>query len=116
MNRLVLLCSLICATCSMKAQVVSSCIVPPLLASEYERDIRQLATNHLFQVQSPDTALVNIPQEYIDTISQGLAAIFNATSLPERDTVFNLYCVHNHNGWPYDYAGFLVRVDTSYSW
>jgi hypothetical protein len=37
-------------------------------------------------------------------------------SIPERDTIFNLYCIHDHNGWPYDYAGLLVNVDTSYSW
>lgn len=100
----------------IQAQVPSDCTIPQSLTNEYNRDIKQLVTNRLFQLQSPDTALVTIPQEYIDTISEGLAAIFNATSIPERDTVFNLYCVHNNNGWPGEYDGFLVKVDTSYSW
>lgn len=99
-----------------QAQVPSSCSVSSLLANEYNRDIKQLATKRLFQLQSSDTALVRIPQVHIDTISEGLAAIFNATTIPERDSVFNLYCVHNSNGWPGDYAGFLVQVDTSYPW
>lgn len=116
MKKLILLFVLVSIVNSIQAQVSSNCTVPQLLAIEYKRDIRQLATNRLFQLQSPDTALVRIPQEYIDTISEGLAAILNATSIPERDSVFNLYCVHNMNGWPYAYAGFLVQVDTSYSW
>lgn len=100
----------------IEAQVPSSCTIPPLLANKYDRDIKQLATNRLFNLQSPDTALVRIPQVYIDTISEGLAAIFNATSISERDSVFNLYCVQNRNGWPGDYVGFIVKVDTSFSW
>ena len=100
----------------IQAQVPSDCTIPQSLANEYNRDIKQLVANRLFQFQSPDTALVRIPQEYIDTISEGLAAIFNATSIPERDTVFNLYCVHNNNGWHGEYDGFLIEVDTSYSW
>ncbi len=77
------------------SQVPSNCTVPPLLASEYHRDITQLAVQRLFELQSPDTVLVTVPQAYIDTISNGLAAILNATSIVERDSVFNLYCVHN---------------------
>jgi hypothetical protein len=63
----------------LHAQVSSNCNVPPLLAEEYDRDVKQLATYRLFEIQSPDTVLVTIPQEDIDSISQGLAAIFNAT-------------------------------------
>ena len=100
----------------LHAQVPSSCSVPSLLAQKYERDVKQLATKRLFQHQSPDTALVRIPVVHTDSIFGGLAAIFNATSIPERDTVFNLYCVHNITGWPYDYAGYLVKVDTSNAW
>ncbi|MBK9637558.1 MAG: T9SS type A sorting domain-containing protein [Bacteroidetes bacterium] len=103
---------------SSQAQIQSSCVSPPLLTTEYKRDIAQLASSRLFLLQSPDTIFVKIPQAYIDTISEGLAAIFNATSIPERDSVFNLYCVHNLN--PFDgfgaYAGFLIKVDTNYSW
>jgi hypothetical protein len=97
-------------------QEASSCIVPNLLMQEYNRDIKQLATKRLFQIQSPDTFLVNIPQIHIDSIEEGMAAILNTTSFPEKDSVFNLYCVHNTNGWPFFYGGFLVKVDTTYAW
>ena len=110
--------TLICFTTSFFAngQVPSSCSVPQELADAYQKDIVQLATNYLFQTQNPDTIYVHVPQPVVDEISGGLAAILNATSIPESDSVFNLYCVHNLNGWPYDYAGFLVAVDTNYSW
>lgn len=104
---------------SVHAQVVpSTCSIPQILADQYRRDIRQLAVKRLFQLQSPDTALVSIPQAGIDSIAEGLAAIFNATSIPERDSVFNICCVHNLN--PFDgfggYVGFIVKVDTNYAW
>ena len=116
MKKFLLLLLLISTFNSIQAQVPSNCTIPQLLANEYKRDIGQLATNRIFQLQSPDTVLVKIPQVYIDTISEGLAAIFNATSIPERDSVFNVYCVHNNSGWPGQYVGFLIKVDTSYSW
>lgn len=100
------------------AQVASSCVAPTLLKSEYKRDVAQMAAYRLYQLQSPDTDLVQIPHVYTDSIFEGLAAIFNATSIPERDSVFNLYCVHNLN--PFAgfgaYAGFIVKVDTNYAW
>ncbi len=97
------------------AQTPSSCIIPQQLADGYYRDIRQLATNDLFQTLSPDTDLVTIPQPSIDPIIEGMAAILNS-QLPESDSVFNIYCVHNFNGWPYEYEGFLVSIDTNFSW
>ena len=97
-------------------QVASSCIVPAQLYQEYKRDIKILALNRMYQLQSADTSLVQIPEVWQDTISEGLSAIFNATSIPERDSVFNLYCVHDNNDQHAIYNGMLIRVDTSYSW
>jgi len=106
---------LVLASTKANAQITSSCNVPPELAEAYHKDIVQLATNYLDNIQSPDTIYVHPPQYVMDDISGGLAAILNANT-PESDSVFNLYCVHNLNGWPYDYAGFLVQVDTSVAW
>lgn len=98
------------------AQVTSSCNVPQILAHEYERDIKNLTIRRLYQLQSPDTFVIRIPQTWQDTIAEGLAAIFNATSIPERDSIFNLYCVHD-NTTPYQiYNELLVQVDTNYAW
>ena len=101
---------------SASAQVASNCTVPPILSTEYFRDLRLLAINRMMYYNSPDTALVRIPQPWVDSIAGGMAAIFNATSIPERDSVFNLYCVHNITGDPGEYAGWMVNVDTNYAW
>jgi hypothetical protein len=102
------------------SQVPSNCAVTPVLASEYEMDIKYLALKRIFQIQSPDTALVRIPKDYTDTVAGGMAAIVNAVNNPQRDSIFNLYCVHNRTdnlyglpGWPY---GFTVKVDIAYPW
>lgn len=116
MKKLHLLLFMAFATALANAQVPSSCMAPPELETFYYKDIAQLATNYLSDIQSPDTIYVHIPQPVLDEIGGGLAAIMNAVSIPESDSVFNLYCIHDINGPPYDYAGFLVSVDTSYSW
>jgi hypothetical protein len=116
MKKIISLIQFILVTSLAQSQVVSNCAIPQLLASEYNKDIVQLATAYLFQTQNADTVFVRVPQVYYDSIAGGLAAIFNATSIPERDSVFNMYCVHDHNGFPGDYAGFLVEIDTNYQW
>ncbi len=100
------------------AQVPSDCTVPPLLATEYERDIKNLTLRRMYEVKTPDTAFVEIPQQWIDTIAEGMAAIFNATSFPERDSVFNLYCVHDaFSLTPLQiYQRLIITVDLSYAW
>jgi len=115
MKQLLLL-ILLSTTISIQSQIVpSSCTIPPTLANVYKSDIVDLAIKRMFQVHSPDTALVTVPQAWKDTIGEGLAAIYNASSLPESDTVFNCYCIHDHS-WVQSYPLLLVSVDTSYSW
>jgi hypothetical protein len=115
-RELLSLCFIISFSCVLVAQVPSNCTIPSQLINEYNKDIVQLATNYLVQTGNSDTVYIRIPQAYFDSVASGLAAIFNAASIPERDSVYNLYCVHDHNGFPYDYAGYLVQVDTNYQW
>lgn len=99
-----------------KAQVQSDCTVLPVLLNYYDRDIKHLALCRMFQTHSPDTVLVTIPQEYIDTIAEGMAGIVNAIpAIPASDSVFNLYCVHNRHGCINE-SGYFVKVDKSYAW
>ena len=71
----------------------------------------------MLEIKSPDTALIDIPQTDMDTIWHGLAAIFNAASIPERDSVFDIYCVHNLSYKTSVLSNELtVWVDTNYSW
>ena len=115
MKNFTLVLILLVAVITCQAQVPSDCTIPPELATVYKSDIKNLALQRMYQLQTPDTALVSIPESYQDTIAEGLAAIFNAISLPERDTVFNLYCIH---AYPYlgAYLDIMIYVDTSYLW
>jgi hypothetical protein len=118
MNRLFFLFSLILA-CSLSAysQVVpSSCNVPPNLEQAYQRDIVNLAIQAMHEAQSPDTQLSHIPTVWTHSVKEDLAAIFNVSGIPERDSVFDLYCVHDNTGPYQSFQGYLLEVDTSYSW
>lgn len=120
MKRSVLIISLISALMVpvgiMRAQVVSDCTPPSILLKEYERDIKNLAVRRMYEVGSADTALVRIPAAWTDSVARGLAAILNARSLPERDSVFNLYCVHDNSSPGQLYHELLIGVDGSYGW
>jgi Secretion system C-terminal sorting domain len=113
---LILIALLLSSSALLHAQVPSSCIMPQVLQQAYERDIASLALQAMYDTQSPDTQLVQIPQAWRAPIAEGLAAIYNATALPERDSVFNLYCVHDRTGMIQTYPGYLLQIDTSFAW
>jgi hypothetical protein len=117
MKKVIILIIALVGMIGAKAQVQSDCKVPSQLTMSYDRDIKHLAVCRMFQIHSPDTVMVTIPQEYIDTIAEGLAGIVNTIPvIPESDSVFNMYCVHNRSGCPGEYEGYIVKVDTSYAW
>ncbi|MBP6721172.1 MAG: T9SS type A sorting domain-containing protein [Bacteroidia bacterium] len=99
-----------------KAQVPSDCTVPPVLRQEYARDVINLAMTDMYGASSPDTAFVHVPATWTEPIWAGLAAIYNATPLAERDSVFNLYCVHDQTSMIQTYQGYLIQIDTNFSW
>ena len=112
MKKLVLLLVVISIFDIVNAQTNDS----PLLETEYERDIKNLALRRMYQVQSPDTTIIRIPQYWQDTIAEGLVAILNASSIPERDTVFNLYCIHDNTNSIETFHSLLIQIDSSYAW
>lgn len=116
MKKIVILLLFVSALTMSHAQTPSSCLSTQLLSHEYELDIKNLVLRRMLQLQNPDTVLVNIPQTWQDTISEGIAAIFNAVTIAERDTVFNLYCVHDNTTPQQVYQSMLISVDTSYAW
>ena len=115
MKKIILILVLGCTYVIGSCQIQSSCNAPQILLDEYDRDIKNLTLRRLYEISSSDTASVRIPQAHQDTIIDGLAAIFNATSIPERDSVFNLYCVHDA-GINTTYHSYLIEIDTLYSW
>lgn len=100
----------------LQAQTPSDCTIPYELIENYERDIKILSLRRMSELSSPDLALISIPQAWQDTIAGGMAAIMNATSLPESDSVFNLYCVHDLTGPMQIYNILLFEIDISYPW
>jgi hypothetical protein len=100
----------------LQAQVPSDCTVPPVLRQEYARDVINLAMTQLYGTSSPDTAFVHVPTNWTNPIWEGIAAVYNATALPERDSVFNLYCVHDQTSLIQTYQGYLIQIDTNFAW
>ena len=99
------------------SQVQSNCEKPWVLQNLYNYDVANMAVKHLYNIKSPDTSQIIIPDEYFDTVWDGLSAIFNAISIPERDSVFDIYCIHQlfEFGSPYVKA-IDLSIDTSFQW
>jgi Secretion system C-terminal sorting domain len=99
------------------AQVQSHCETTSELEYYYKNDAADLALNRLFAIHSPDTNQIEIAQVYLDSVWHGLSAIFNASSIIERDSIFDIYCIHNIS---YNTTMLLpaisISLDTSVSW
>ncbi len=103
------------AVFTAKTQTPSDCSIPAELSTYYERDIKNMALRRMDQLQSPDLQLIRIPSSWQDTIARGLAAILQS-GLPEADSVFNRYCVHDNTSPMQIYQGLLIQVDLAYPW
>jgi hypothetical protein len=102
---------------SMYAQAVpSSCTVPAVLEVAYERDIANLSLQAIHEAHSPDSLLTHIPAVWTNMVKEELAAIFNVSGIPERDSVFDILCIHDNTGPYQSYKGYKLQVDTSRAW
>jgi hypothetical protein len=111
------LCFFIVFNVSYGQIIPSNCNSSIELLDQYTWDVRNLTLRRMWELNSPDTAMVAIPQLWQDTIMDGIAAICNAASIPERDSVFNFYCVHDlASSGIFITKEIMVFVDTNYSW
>jgi hypothetical protein len=115
MKKLFILLIALVAMNSAMAQWTSNCNVNEELLIYYEEDVKDMAVQWLFDIHSPDTGLIDIPQWSLDTIWAGLAALNNRCDLPEVDSVFNKYCVHIELGFV-NIKHILVQLDSNCSW
>ncbi len=104
------------------AQIPSSCVVPSTLQTYYDADVKHLALKKIFaNILPPDSILIQdrdsiiVPQDVPEPIWEGLAAIFNVTTIPERDSAFDIYCIHQVVSDNL-FHSIYVAVDTSYAW
>lgn len=81
----------------VKAQVQSSCNTSASLQTLYGKDIAHLALVHMYNTQSADTAGIDIPQPYIDSVGRAMAAVFNLNDQLEADSVMRRHCIHQDN-------------------
>lgn len=100
---------------SIKAQIPSNCIIPTALQNNYDADVKHLALERIFNQNSSYKDSIDVAYSYQDTIWQGLSAIFNLTSVLQRDSVFDKYCIHQEASY-FIYHSIYVAVDTSNSW
>jgi Secretion system C-terminal sorting domain len=78
-------------------QIFAQCQPDYILLSFYDEDVKDLALRRINMFNHPDKKKVEIPQIWQDSIWKSLAAIYNTTSILQRDTVFNRYCIHHES-------------------
>ena len=110
-----LACALFCGAPSTPTygQEGFACPIADSLRASYAEDIERLAVQRLYDVGSPDTAEVELPLELLDTLYGALAAVY-ALDLPERDSIFELYCLGNSGG--FGTAGWVQYGDAITFW
>lgn len=106
--------SLICVD-YVNAQIPSNCDVSSILQEYYDRDVKHLALKRIYEQQSPAIDSIIIPQNYQDTIWTALAAVYNLTNFPPRDTVFDIYCIHQYSSF-YIFYSIYVSIEPTCPW
>jgi hypothetical protein len=93
--------------------VISSCYAPDSIVELYQLDADYLTVTKFYDSSynpafapdsnsiyvpsfSSDSIGVNIPKHLSDSILKALVAVYNATEIPERDTVIDLFEIHTH--------------------
>ncbi len=77
------------------AQIISSsCIASDSIKALYRNDADRLELRKIYENNLAWVDSTGIPQAESDTILNALIAVYNATLLPERDSVIDLYHIH----------------------
>ena len=85
------------------------------LQEAYNFDAADMALQRMYELRSPDTSLIEIPQRYLDTPMTALAAVFNLRSRYEADSVFLYYRVHRY--WEFmPEIAVKIHPDSNWVW
>ncbi len=93
--------------------VLSSCTAPDSVITKYKNDADRLALRHVFKINSTYIDSAIIPPTTRDTFLTALIAVYNATSLPARDTIVAMFNVHTFKP---NINYFYVAADSNLSW
>jgi hypothetical protein len=94
--------------------VQSSCIANDSILAKYKDDADRLALMRILRIGSSFTDSVNIPTPYSDTVLNALLAVYNAYSLPARDSVIEIFNIHAFPSLPL--RDFTVWADSNLLW
>ncbi len=94
--------------------VASSCDGGSNLVSSWNADAWQVAYQRLSELKSPALNGVDLPEAVRDSVLRAVFAVYNATSIPARDTVIDLLEIRPV--LEKDLHRVQVLVDTSYGW
>ena len=94
--------------------VSSSCDAPDSIKALYQDDADRLALEKILAYHLPYEDSILIPVIYSDSFLNPLLAVYNATSIPERDTVVTVFKIHE---FP-DYAlnTISIAADSTLPW
>ena len=96
MRKLLLSFLLIIISLSSEAQTVpSSCTQSQVILDSFYTDAQRLAIRRVFKFRAQEMDSTHIPQDRTDTALQALTLIYNATTLPARDTVTDMLHIHS---------------------
>lgn len=82
----------------LEGQIVfSNCTEPQSVLEKLKEDATKLAVRRLFQIKSPDTIKIVLPNLYLDSTLSALTAIYNVQNSLERDTIFDILKISTNN-------------------
>ncbi len=100
---------------SLNAQITpSSCTASDSVESAYSEDAQRLALKKILRQNLNFKDSVIIPQNHIDTVFNALIAVYNASTLPARDTVVGMFDIHTFRDLVMNRL--IVIADSSLPW
>ncbi len=114
MKRTLLILCLFCLSFSRAQTVVSSCSLNDTIASAYKKDADRLAVRRVYHINSTYKDTVKINKTISTSYLKALIAVYNATTLPARDTVIKRCNIHTKAD-P-DLNGFSIAADSNLTW
>jgi hypothetical protein len=122
MNKVLLSLSLTVLSLSGAAQIFpSSCAAPDSVKQAYRTDAQRLALRRVFQLKTSEMDSTNIPADKTDTALNALILLYNAGTMPARDTVIDMLNIHSFAtslDSPYKFSMNKLEIyaDQTYPW
>ncbi len=103
-----------CSVSSSTAPVSSSCIAADSIIAKYKEDADRLALRRVNSMNYTYIDSINIPEQLSDTILKAIIAVYNATTIPARDSVITMLDIHS---FPIpEVKSVLVSADPGLAW